>query len=124
MDSLSIVSGALVKLINIPKVITTEDNSLVYMSRNALPGFKDIVNAPVNYKKQVCIYAFTALELESFASFGRKSELESSEDIEILRFLELNKKILMVETKPGSYAVDTPGDVLVAESALRDTHNL
>ena len=105
--------------INIPKVITTEDNELVYMSRVALPGFKDEKCAPIRFKKQVCIYAFTSDELIGFRSFGRKSELEHSEDIEILRFLELGKKIRMVETQPGSLAVDVPEDVAKVEAALR-----
>ncbi|RUP83082.1 3-deoxy-manno-octulosonate cytidylyltransferase [Alteromonas sp. KS69] len=104
--------------INIPKVITTEDDKLVYMSRVALPGYKEESNAPTTYKKQVCIYAFTKEELKKYQDFGRKSELEHSEDIEILRFLELNVGIKMIETKPGSYAVDTPEDVAVVEAAL------
>jgi len=105
--------------VNIPKVITTEDNMLVYMSRVALPGYKDQKCAPTRYKKQVCIYAFTCDELKSFRAFGRKSELEHSEDIEILRFLEMNKTIRLVETKPGSLAVDVPEDVAKVETAMR-----
>lgn len=105
--------------VNIPKVISTEDNRLVYMSRAALPGYKDEKCAPVRYKKQVCIYAFTKDELVSFRAFGRKSELEFSEDIEILRFLEMNKTIRLVETKPGSLAVDVPSDVPKIEEAMR-----
>ncbi|MFP3344086.1 3-deoxy-manno-octulosonate cytidylyltransferase [Halomonas sp. SIMBA_159] len=105
--------------VNIPKVITTEDNKLVYMSRVALPGYKDAKCAPVRYKKQVCIYAFTRDELQAFRNFGRKSELEYSEDIEILRFLEMNKTIRLVETKPGSLAVDVPDDVSNVEAAMR-----
>ncbi|WP_447893711.1 3-deoxy-manno-octulosonate cytidylyltransferase [Vreelandella sp. GE22] len=104
---------------NIPKVITTEDNKLVYMSRVALPGFKNPGNAPIRYKKQVCIYAFTSEELAMFRAFGRKSELEYNEDIEILRFLEMGKAIRLVETKPGSLAVDVPSDVLKVEAAMR-----
>lgn len=106
--------------VNIPKVITNERNELIYMSRVALPGFKDKENAPLKYKKQVCIYAFTKKELKDFQGFGRKSEIESCEDIEILRFLELNKTILMVETQPGSLAVDIPDDVAKVEEALRN----
>lgn len=106
--------------VNIPKVITNERNELIYMSRVALPGFKDKENAPLKYKKQVCIYAFTKKELKDFQGFGRKSEIESCEDIEILRFLELNKTILMVETQPGSLAVDIPDDVVKVEEALRN----
>lgn len=104
--------------VNLPKVITTEDDQLVYMSRAALPAYKDIGNAPRRYKKQVCIYAFTAEELAAFKKFGRKSELEWSEDIEILRFLELGVRVKMIETKPGSLAVDVPEDVARVEAAL------
>jgi 3-deoxy-manno-octulosonate cytidylyltransferase (CMP-KDO synthetase) len=103
---------------NIPKVITNEKNQLVYMSRLALPGFKDSKYEPLRYKKQVCIYAFTREELVAFSSFGRKSELEQFEDIEILRFLELGKTVRMIETKPGSLAVDIPSDVAKVEEAL------
>jgi len=105
--------------INIPKVITNEADKMIYMSRKTLPGYKDLNNAPSRYKKQVCIYAFTKDELFAFRDFGRKSELENSEDIEILRFLELDKSILMVETQGGSLAVDIPEDVLPVENNLR-----
>ncbi|WBE25069.1 3-deoxy-manno-octulosonate cytidylyltransferase [Denitrificimonas caeni] len=105
--------------VNIPKVITSEDNQLIYMSRIALPGYKDKKYAPRRYKKQVCIYAFTNKELQDFLGFGRKSELELCEDIEILRFLELGKSIRLVETHPGSLAVDVPEDVAKVEEVLR-----
>ena len=109
--------------VNIPKVITNEQDKLVYMSRCALPGFKDIKNIPARYKKQVCIYAFTSKELQAFKAFGRKSELEKSEDIEILRFLEMDIPVLMVETRGGSLAVDVPEDVPPVEEVLRRLHN-
>ena len=106
--------------VNIPKVITNERDELVYMSRVALPGFKDSKYAPKRYKKQVCIYAFTLEELAAFSAFGRKSKLEHAEDIEILRFLELGKTIRMVETQPGSLAVDAPEDVEKVEQVLKE----
>lgn len=105
--------------INIPKVIFTEDKQLVYMSRQALPGYKDEKNAPTQYYKQVCIYAFNKEELTAYGSYGRKSTLEHSEDIEIIRFLEWGQTIRMVETKPGSLAVDRPEDVKIVEEALK-----
>jgi len=105
--------------VNLPKVITTEADRLVYMSRKALPGYKEEKQAPKRYKKQVCIYAFTREELTAFNQFGRKSELEACEDIEILRFLEMNKNIMMVETSGGSLAVDVPSDVTAVEAALK-----
>lgn len=109
---------------NIPKVVATEDDRMLYMSRAALPGFKDPACAPTQYRKQVCIYAFTRDELRAYAGFGRKSAIETCEDIEILRFCEMGYEIVLVETRPGSLAVDTPEDVAPVEAALRKVHNL
>lgn len=105
--------------VNIPKVIFTEDKRLVYMSRQALPGFKDQKNAPAEYYKQVCIYAFNRQELLAYGNYNKKSTLEQSEDIEIIRFLEWNQPIRMVLTRPGSLAVDIPEDVEKVESAMK-----
>ena len=106
--------------VNIPKVIFTENQRLVYISRQVLPGFKDLKNAPEDYYKQVCIYAFSQKELLAYGKFGRKSTLEHAEDIEIIRFLEWGQPIRMVQTRPGSLAVDAPEDVIPVELALRE----
>ncbi|KAF3982741.1 MAG: 3-deoxy-manno-octulosonate cytidylyltransferase [Methylococcales symbiont of Hymedesmia sp. n. MRB-2018] len=106
--------------VNIPKVIVTEGQRLVYMSRASIPGYKGNKNQPENYHKQVCIYAFNKEELDGYAKFGRKSTLEQSEDIEIIRFFEWDKVILMVETQASSFAVDIPEDVDIVEAALRE----
>lgn len=97
--------------LNKPKIIFTEDKRMVYISRQPLPGFKDPKHTSTVYYKQVCIYAFNREELLTFGNFGRKSKLEESEDIEIIRFLEWGKKIRLVETQSGSLAVDEPKDV-------------
>lgn len=104
--------------VNIPKVIATEAGVMVYMSRNPLPGFKAASNAPARYMKQVCIYGFSREDLAAYAAFGRKSTLEHCEDIEILRFLELDRRIMVYECAPGSLAVDVPEDVPKVEAAL------
>lgn len=103
---------------NIPKVVTTEENRMVYMSRLPIPGSKSLENRPPFFWKQVCIYAFTKAELKAFGTFGRKGYLESFEDIEILRFLELEIPIRMVETSATSHAVDVPEDIPIVEAAL------
>ena len=92
---------------------------MVYISRQPLPGFKDPKYTSKVYYKQVCIYAFNREELIKFGNFGRKSKLEESEDIEIIRFLEWGKIIRLVETQPESLAVDTPNDVEKVENVLR-----
>lgn len=109
---------------NIPKVVATEDHRLIYMSRAALPAFKDAAYTPARYKKQVCIYAFTRQELGAYHAFGRKSAIEASEDIEILRFFELGFEIVLVEVRPGSLAVDVVEDVPLVEAALKRLHHL
>jgi 3-deoxy-manno-octulosonate cytidylyltransferase (CMP-KDO synthetase) len=105
--------------VNLPKVVTNEEKLLVYMSRLPIPGSKSKKNVPRIFWKQVCIYAFNKKELNVFGEFKRKSFLESIEDIEILRFFELGILVRMVETSGSSYAVDTPEDVPVVESALK-----
>lgn len=110
--------------VNIPKVVTDEKEGMIYMSRAALPGFKNSTNAPMKYKKQVCIYGFSKSDLIAYQDFGRKSEIEACEDIEILRFIELGKKIIMYETPPGSLAVDTEEDLEPVEAALKKLWNL
>jgi len=84
-----------------------------------LPAYKEIKKAPNRYKKQVCIYGFNRKQLQEFKNFGRKSCLEHSEDIEILRFLELNHRVLMYKCKPGSLAIDVPEDVPKVEAVMR-----
>ncbi len=103
--------------LNIPKVIMNENDELIYMSRLALPGIKGRADKPV-YNKQVCIYTFTYDELKAFGEREDKTYLESFEDIEILRFLEMGYKIKMVKTAGASLAVDVPDDVYLVEQAL------
>ena len=67
----------------------------------------------------MCIYAFNRQELLTYGSYGRKSILEQSEDIEILRFLEWDKTIRLVQTSSGSLAVDEARDIEKVEFALR-----
>ena len=110
--------------VNIPKVVFNESAQMVYMSRAAIPGFKDEKAKPKKYYKQVCIYAFNREELISFGSFGRKGTLESHEDIEILRFLDLGKSIRMVEVPGNTFAVDVKEDIPIVEKRLKEIHNL
>lgn len=105
--------------VNIPKVVCNESGQLLYMSRLAVPGFKDPKNKPDEWVKQVCIYGFSKDQLAQFAQFGRKSVLEHSEDIEILRFFELNIPIQMITVSGSSRAVDVPGDIALVESDLQ-----
>lgn len=104
--------------VNIPKVIFSNNNHLIYISRKAIPGFKEESKIPNVYFKQVCIYAFNKNELLLFKNHKSKSKIEQIEDIEILRFFEFEKKIRLVETNSYSLAVDEPIDVERVEKEL------
>ena len=106
--------------VNIPKVLVNKDLDLIYMSRLAIPGIKDEKNGEPTYYKQVCIYGFTYDDLKAFGQENKKAEYEKHEDIEILRFFDLGKKIKMVRTSGASLAVDVPEDVAKVEQALQE----
>ncbi|MCR9641808.1 3-deoxy-manno-octulosonate cytidylyltransferase [Vibrio sp. 1751] len=103
----------------VPKVTFSHSGKLLYMSRAGIPQTKT-----GEYKfgyKQVCIYAFSKEQLAFYYSNKVKARHEQVEDIEILRFLESDYPVDMVEVEAGSVAVDTPEDLnhvikLISES--------
>lgn len=103
--------------INLPKVVVNSKGELIYISRALVPGKKKS-SQNIKYHKQVCIYAFNKKQLKKFYSMKKKSETESFEDIEILRFFDLNEKIKMVKLNSNSVAVDEIADVKKAEKLL------
>jgi len=105
---------------NVPKVVVTKTNNLLYMSRAPIPTSK--TNDFSFGYKQVCIYAFSRNHLKFFSAEGKKSRVEEIEDIEILRFLENDIKIEMVEVNASSIAVDVPEDVNKVINALMLVH--
>ncbi len=109
---------------NIPKVIFNQSREMIYMSRLAIPGFKSVKNKPKKYYKQVCIYAFTREQLLAFGNMREKGAVEKSEDIEILRFLELNIPVKMVEINKGTYSVDTIEDIPIVEKRLKQIYKI
>lgn len=109
--------------INIPKVLVNGNNDLIYMSRLPIPGIKDSKSGIPEYKKQVCIYAFSFNELKLYGEYGGKASFEKFEDIEILRFLDLGIPVKMIETTGSSLAVDIPEDVIAVENFISNKHN-
>lgn len=107
--------------LTIPKVVFKPNGELLYMSRAGIPGNKK--GEFVISWRQVCIYVFPKDSLQAFTSVTTKTPLEEQEDIEILRFLELNHKVRMIEMSCDSIAVDTPEDVVKVINRLNQGHN-
>ena len=102
---------------NIPKVVFNSKRELMYISRSLIPGTKNKNHE--KFYKQVCIYGFNKRKLNKFKKKNKKSINEKKEDIEILRFFELNEKIIMTKLNSSSIAVDKIQDVKKAEIVLR-----
>lgn len=103
--------------VNVPKVVTTPDGKLLYMSRAGIPSNKK--KSFAFGMRQVCIYSFPKKALLEFAKCEKKTPLESEEDIEILRFLELGHEVKMIHLSENSFAVDVPEDVDIVLNELR-----
>ena len=109
--------------LNIPKVVMKENHDLIYISRAKIPQSKNNEEDQI-YNKQVCIYSYNKNDLDNFLRYGRKSSTEKIEDIEILRFFELNINIKMFEASKSSLAIDVPEDVKRVENVLRKNPRL
>ena len=107
---------------NLPKVVVNSKDELIYISRSLIPGSKKTIQKK-KYFKQVCIYAFNSSELNKFYNLRKKSEIEEMEDIEILRFFDLEVKIKMIKLNSNSVAVDEISDVKKAEKIIRSRNN-
>lgn len=102
---------------SIPKVVMRPDGRLLYMSRAAIPTTKS--NEFKSSWRQICLYVFPKEALKDFQSTPNKTVLEEIEDIEILRFLELNYEVRMIELSDSSIAVDTEEDVVRALNEIK-----
>ena len=101
---------------NIPKLIFDKNEYLIYMSRAPIPSNKK--NLFIRSWRQVCIYSFPHNSLKSFFS-KRKTPLESIEDLEILRFLELGYKVKMLKMTNTSISVDTKDDLKLVRKLFK-----
>jgi 3-deoxy-manno-octulosonate cytidylyltransferase (CMP-KDO synthetase) len=93
----------------VPKVVVSNSEKLMYMSRSPIPGGKTL-DFQLGFK-QICVYSFPRWVLERMADYKTKTTNENIEDIEILRFLENNHEIKMLEMSANTVAVDTQEDL-------------
>ena len=96
--------------LNIPKIASAENGLVLYISRANIPSNKESI--PKKLKKQVCIYCFSKEALNLFGINSKKTYLEKTEDIELLRVLENGIPVRVIDVKSDSMAVDTPEDLI------------
>jgi 3-deoxy-manno-octulosonate cytidylyltransferase (CMP-KDO synthetase) len=100
------------------KVITDLKNFAMYFSRSPIPFARD-QEIETHYYKHIGVYAFRKSALIDFY-YTPKTPLESSEKIEGIRYLEVGKRIKMVETQSAVVGIDTPEDLEKAKKMLRN----
>ena len=107
--------------VTIPKMIAW-DGLLKYASRAPVPypygPSEDLWKRSA--MQQVCIYGFFRHHLEKFLEQTEKTNYESIEDIEILRFHEMGIPVRMLELEGSPLHVDTPADLERAQLIAKD----
>ena len=93
----------------IPKVVFDNKEYLMYSSRSPIPAGKK--NKFTKAWKGVWAYSFPRDKLLKFSKRHKKTFLEKSEDIEILRFIELGIDVKMIKMSDQSKPIDVKSDV-------------
>jgi 3-deoxy-manno-octulosonate cytidylyltransferase (CMP-KDO synthetase) len=108
---------------NTIKVVADARGDALYFSRSPIPDlgpshdFTTDRRTPVF--KQVCVIPFRRDFLREFARL-RPTPLERAESVDMLRAVEHGLRVRLVETTAETHAVDTPEDLRLVESLLKD----
>lgn len=100
---------------SIPKVVFDYSNYALYFSRSIIPFVRDAKNKAdylkrADFYKHIGLYVYRRDELFRFTKL-KPTDLEKTEKLEQLRFLEHGIKIKVVITEYENLAVDTPDDL-------------
>jgi len=99
------------------KVVTALDSRALYFSRATIPFDRD-GRGQVRHYKHLGFYAYRKATLDAFCAWP-ESELERSERLEQLRFLENGIAIHVAETPFDTVGVDTEDDLRRVEAIMR-----
>lgn len=103
---------------NTIKVVMDSRGRALYMSRQPIPDRPKGDFSRITAFKQVCIIPFRRDALAHFAALA-PTPLETSESIDMMRFIENGIAVQMAETKFSSHAVDTPEDLALVADLMR-----
>jgi 3-deoxy-manno-octulosonate cytidylyltransferase (CMP-KDO synthetase) len=107
---------------NTIKVVTNVCGDALYFSRAPVPAeaftLEGAGACPPVYK-QVCVIPFRRDFLREFARLP-PTPLERAESIDMLRAVEHGRPVRMVEIEEETHAVDTPEDLQLVETLMKD----
>lgn len=102
---------------NIVKAVINKQAEIMFLTRAAVPYFRQQVEVPVY--RQTGIMAFRTEFLHEFTSLSETS-LERAESVDMLRVLEHGRRITGVVASYVTFGVDRPADVPIAERILNE----
>lgn len=95
---------------NVVKVVKAKNGNVLYFSRLPIPYLRENATPPKNYFRHIGIYAYRYEVLRQIVQLST-SELENSEKLEQLRWLENGYTIRALECDYQGIGVDTPEDL-------------
>ncbi len=104
---------------NTIKVVMDRHGDALYFSREPIPTQRRLGFERIPVFKQVCVIPFRRDFLLQYARL-EPTPLEQAESIDMLRILEHGYRVRLVETDVNTHAVDTPADLALVESLMRD----
>jgi 3-deoxy-manno-octulosonate cytidylyltransferase (CMP-KDO synthetase) len=103
---------------SVVKAVWGEGGRALYFSRSVIPFVRDGMPDGLRHWRHVGLYAYRREFLERLVRTP-PCLLEQAEKLEQLRALHLGARMRVLETQDVSVGVDTPGDVALAEAALK-----
>lgn len=103
---------------NYVKVAVDRNMNSLFFSRSVIPHPRNR-ELPITYYEHIGVYAFRKEALLNFTSWP-VTPLERAEKIECLRYLEYGIPLKMVLTDYMGVEIDTPEDLVKAESLLKN----
>ena len=111
---------------NCVKVVCGANGRALYFSRQPIPFRRDVPQdqwlAQGEYYKHIGMYAFRSEVLKQLCQLP-VSQLEKSEKLEQLRWLEAGYQIAVSETDYDGVGIDTPEDLARAEMKIKSVTN-
>lgn len=107
---------------NTVKAVISKHGYFRYLSRSVIPGGspeKDYTGYTPTFYKQVCVMSFSNETLHLFGGI-EMGNLEKSEGIDLIRFLEHGYEIKAIETEYETQAVDTQEDLDKVREMLKN----
>lgn len=95
---------------NVVKVVKAKNGNVLYFSRLPIPYLRENAALPKTYYRHIGIYAYRYKVLRDIVQLP-PSELENSEKLEQLRWLENGYNIRALECDYQGIGVDTPEDL-------------